>query len=259
MYVLDAAHVHSPAGGQGMNTGVQDGYNLAWKLAMVCKGWSPKSLLDTYDEERSPVVAQMLNITNKLMADLKQSSSDEAGWNRSGNGLNQLGVNYRWSSIVMNEGKPVIKGKEEDDTGSSTYEGSEYLRAGDRAPDAPGLREMSGDTTATTRLFKLFAPTRHTLLILSESLEDAQSAVEGIGRYRPEAIRAVLVLPAEAELKIDSKLCDVYTDTNGHLCEAYSKAGDRARFIIVRPDGVVGAIVENIEWVNKYFDRILLS
>src|SRR5262249_42320505 len=47
----DAAHVHSPVGGQGLNTGVQDAVNLGWKLAQVVKGWSPDSLLDTYHDE----------------------------------------------------------------------------------------------------------------------------------------------------------------------------------------------------------------
>jgi 2-polyprenyl-6-methoxyphenol hydroxylase-like FAD-dependent oxidoreductase len=59
----DAAHVHSPAGGQGLNTGVQDAVNLGWKLAQVVKGTSPESLLDTYHAERHPVGARVLRNT----------------------------------------------------------------------------------------------------------------------------------------------------------------------------------------------------
>ena len=59
----DAAHVHSPAGGQGLNTGVQDAVNLGWKLAQVVKGTSPDSLLDTYHSERHPVGARVLRNT----------------------------------------------------------------------------------------------------------------------------------------------------------------------------------------------------
>jgi 2-polyprenyl-6-methoxyphenol hydroxylase-like FAD-dependent oxidoreductase len=59
----DAAHVHSPAGGQGLNTGVQDAVNLGWKLAQVVKGASPPSLLDTYHAERHPVGARVLRNT----------------------------------------------------------------------------------------------------------------------------------------------------------------------------------------------------
>ena len=59
----DAAHVHSPAGGQGLNTGVQDAVNLGWKLAQVVKGTAPESLLDTYHAERHPVAARVLRNT----------------------------------------------------------------------------------------------------------------------------------------------------------------------------------------------------
>ncbi|MEB3033854.1 FAD-dependent monooxygenase [[Mycobacterium] nativiensis] len=59
----DAAHVHSPAGGQGLNTGVQDAVNLGWKLAQVIAGTSPESLLDTYHAERHPVAARVLHNT----------------------------------------------------------------------------------------------------------------------------------------------------------------------------------------------------
>jgi 3-(3-hydroxy-phenyl)propionate hydroxylase len=59
----DAAHVHSPAGGQGLNTGVQDAVNLGWKLAQVVKGISPESLLDTYHAERHPIGARVLKLT----------------------------------------------------------------------------------------------------------------------------------------------------------------------------------------------------
>ena len=64
----DAAHVHSPVGGQGLNTGVQDAVNLGWKLAQVVKGVSPDSLLDTYHEERHPVAARVLRNTMSQVA-----------------------------------------------------------------------------------------------------------------------------------------------------------------------------------------------
>ena len=61
----DAAHIHSPAGGQGMNTGLQDAYNLCWKLAMVLKGHSPQKLLKTYNEERMPFAKWLLKFTDR--------------------------------------------------------------------------------------------------------------------------------------------------------------------------------------------------
>ncbi|KAK3809684.1 MAG: FAD binding domain-containing protein [Linnemannia gamsii] len=63
----DAAHCHSPAGGQGLNTGVQDSYNLAWKIAMVLNGTAPQSLLDTYTEERIPIADEIIAFSAKLL------------------------------------------------------------------------------------------------------------------------------------------------------------------------------------------------
>jgi len=68
MLAGDAAHVHSPAGGQGLNTGVQDAVNLGWKLAQVIHGTSPESLLDTYHAERHPVAARVLRTTMAMTA-----------------------------------------------------------------------------------------------------------------------------------------------------------------------------------------------
>ncbi|NEA52999.1 rifampin monooxygenase [Streptomyces sp. SID13666] len=59
----DAAHIHPPAGGQGMNLGVQDAFNLGWKLAAAANGWAPEDLLDSYHTERHPVGARVLNNT----------------------------------------------------------------------------------------------------------------------------------------------------------------------------------------------------
>ena len=61
----DAAHIHSPVGAQGMNTGLQDAYNLAWKLALVVKGQADAALLDSYEEERMPVARRLLNTTDR--------------------------------------------------------------------------------------------------------------------------------------------------------------------------------------------------
>jgi 2-polyprenyl-6-methoxyphenol hydroxylase-like FAD-dependent oxidoreductase len=63
----DAAHVHSPAGGQGMNTGLQDAANLSWKLAAAVAGWAPTGLLDTYQQERHPVGRLVLRLSGGLL------------------------------------------------------------------------------------------------------------------------------------------------------------------------------------------------
>ena len=63
----DAVHIHSPAGGQGMNTGMQDATNLTWKLAAVLRGPVPDQLLDSYGQERAPVAAHVLGFTQNMV------------------------------------------------------------------------------------------------------------------------------------------------------------------------------------------------
>jgi len=63
----DAAHVHSPAGGQGMNTSIQDAANLGWKLAAAVQGWAPEGMLDSFDAERHPVGRQVLRTSGALL------------------------------------------------------------------------------------------------------------------------------------------------------------------------------------------------
>ena len=74
----DAAHIHSPVGGQGLNMGVQDAVNLGWKLAQVVKGTSPESLLDTYHAERHPVAARVLRDTMAQVALMRPDDRIEA-------------------------------------------------------------------------------------------------------------------------------------------------------------------------------------
>ena len=95
----DAAHVHSPAGGQGMNTGIQDAYNLGWKLGEVLAGASGE-LLDTYEEERLPIAAELLGITTKLHRAPFTGTLKEP---RRGPETLQLGLNYRGSSLARDE------------------------------------------------------------------------------------------------------------------------------------------------------------
>jgi len=85
----DAAHVHPPTGGQGLNTGVQDAYNLGWKLAHVLRG-GPDSLLDTYEAERLPIAAAVLGLSKRLY----QTRSIKRG-----DATNQLTLHYRTSPL----------------------------------------------------------------------------------------------------------------------------------------------------------------
>src|SRR4029079_4732117 len=93
----DAAHGHSPVGGQGLNTGVQDAVNLGWKLAQVVNGTSPESLLDTYHAERHPVGARVLHNT---MAEVALSRTDERSQALRDTVLEHLGMDEPRKSIV---------------------------------------------------------------------------------------------------------------------------------------------------------------
>ena len=80
LFAGDAAHIHPPYGGQGLNTGVQDAFNLGWKLAATVQRRAPRGLLDTYQAERHPVGAQVLRLTSaqRLLADPKPDSDEAA-------------------------------------------------------------------------------------------------------------------------------------------------------------------------------------
>jgi 2-polyprenyl-6-methoxyphenol hydroxylase-like FAD-dependent oxidoreductase len=133
----DAAHVHPPTGGQGLNTSVQDSYNLGWKLAAVLGG-APDALLATYEEERRPIAAGMLGLSMKLLDELKKR-----GGMRRGRETQQLDLGYADSPLSLERPQRASG-----------------LRAGHRAPDAP----IRGAAGAPTRLFKLFQGTHWTLL-----------------------------------------------------------------------------------------------
>ncbi|MEU9857723.1 FAD-dependent monooxygenase [Streptomyces sp. NPDC047974] len=133
----DAAHIHSPAGGQGLNTGVQDAYNLGWKLAQVLLHGAPAALLDSYEAERRPVAAEVLGLSTRLH---RATADGEA--TRRGKEVQQLGLGYRDSALSVDT-RPKAPG--------------DTLRAGDRAPDGP----YHG-----ARLFDLFRGPHFTLLTI---------------------------------------------------------------------------------------------
>lgn len=134
--VGDAAHIHPPTGGQGLNTSVQDAYNLGWKLAAVANG-APQTLLDSYEEERRPIAASVLGLSTKLLDGMQRGDM------RRGREVHQLDLGYAQTSLALQHAER---------TGN--------LLAGDRAPDAH-LRGASGQAL---RLFDLYKGTHWTLL-----------------------------------------------------------------------------------------------
>jgi 2-polyprenyl-6-methoxyphenol hydroxylase-like FAD-dependent oxidoreductase len=132
----DAAHCHPPTGGQGLNTSVQDAYNLGWKLAAVLDG-APESLLSTYEKERRPIAEAVLGLSEKLLEAAKNRNI------RRGREVSQLDLGYLDSPLTL-------AGPERDNG----------VLAGDRAPDAP----VTGAGGLPTRLFSLFQGPHWTLL-----------------------------------------------------------------------------------------------
>jgi len=135
----DAAHIHSPAGGQGMNTGIQDSYNLGWKIAAVLQG-APAALLDTYERERRPVAESVISLSNQRMKvafEGKGIPLDRDAY------ITQLGIQYRDSVLALDDRLEPMR-----------------LHAGDRAPDATGLMTQF----ARCRLFDLTRGEHFTLL-----------------------------------------------------------------------------------------------
>jgi hypothetical protein len=245
-----------------MNTGIQDSFNLGWKLALVVKGLSPPSLLDTYTEERIPVVAEMLDVTTKILKATIDAPGNEAGWKRTGN-LNQLGVNYRWSSIVVDQSTDSVTGPNAREAHSAyDVEAGGLFLAGDRAPDAPGLVKVNFDnqkSSESTRLFKLLSPTYHTVLIFSEAADVHATLQAAIARFPKEFVRVVVLLRAGATNMIQDVTCDVFEDRDGHAYDAYKAAEGANRIVIIRPDGVTGAIVKDVDWVERYFRAIFVE
>ncbi|PCH36619.1 monooxygenase [Wolfiporia cocos MD-104 SS10] len=257
----DAAHVHSPTGGQGLNSSVQDSFNLGWKLALVEKGLASPSLLDTYTEERLPVVAQMLKKTGELLdktVGIKNNAGHEAAWQRGGP-LKQLGVNYRWSSIVLDERTPVGS-EDKEHLICNAYGGGDGICAGDRAPDVPGLVSVKTKIETlvldgqTTSLFRIFSPSAHTVIIFAPNIDAAAPIIEAVKPYPQQVLRSVLILPAGQTGENTGAVADiVLSDRDGHAYGGYAIARDGITVVIVRPDGVIGGIVFGREGVRRYF------
>ncbi|WP_042418282.1 FAD-dependent monooxygenase [Streptacidiphilus anmyonensis] len=144
----DAAHIHPPTGAQGMNTGVQDAYNLAWKLALTVRGVAAGGLLDSYDAERHPVGEEVVGRTVRHA---------RAGYGDSGEDGMEAVLLREAQLLVGYPDSPLVEpgGPEDLAAGGPA--------AGDRAPDCPGLvRDLAA---YPQRLFDLLRSPDHTLLL----------------------------------------------------------------------------------------------
>lgn len=186
----DAAHVHSTAGGQGMNCCVQDAWNLGWKLAMVLKGQARPALLDTYETERKPIGKQVIEAASSIHELFMTGRNDgpEALERLKQSGfltdlINRVsGIAYHYRAVDENQGQ---------DTGG-------FLCSGDRMPNLP-----LGNMPDKQWLYDL---TRHSGMTLLVAMRgdgfdgDLQSVVQGITKCYPDALRSVELPHAPAAL-----------------------------------------------------------
>lgn len=205
----DAAHVHSTAGGQGMNCCMQDSYNLGWKLAYVLQGKADAALLDSYESERKPIGAQVIAAASEIhelfMAG-RNSTPDEVIAMQQSGALSALvgkvsGIAYHYRA-----------------------EGSapEALpQAGDRAPDAvlPGQADARVyDLTRHTAFTLLAAVPQQVLDASGPEAADAREQLQRLAAEFPQLLRAELLAPAPA---------------------VYAGDGRDTLFYLIRPDGYV--------------------
>ncbi|GAA4532612.1 FAD-dependent monooxygenase [Amycolatopsis samaneae] len=221
----DAAHVHPIAGGMGMNTGIQDAYNLGWKLALVAAGAAGDALLDSYEAERLPIASWTLKVSSERL------SVAMAAIKKPGGGLDvvvteettMLGVGYRWSPLS-----------------ARPSERDSPLQPGDRAPDAPCA---DFGTSTTVRLFERFAGPHFTLLGFGER---AAATLGGIAAPYGDLVRTVAIDAGSPGL----------SDKDGHARRAYAVDGDA--LVLVRPDNYVAAVVDVAEQatITRYLASI---
>lgn len=262
----DAAHVHSPAGGQGLNTSVQDAYNLGWKLEQIWRHGAHDALLDTYEEERLPIAAQVLGLSTRLhRTDLLDGTTGV----RQSTETQQLGVSYGTSSLAVDRRPPHAA---RPDRGE--------LAAGDRAPNARCVDAAGRQFT----LFDAFRGPHFTLLdfraAASADDEDGQGPdiaptqertppttqePAGPGPAGPDPAGPDPAGPGPAAthgcaVPTAAEALGVSPDTlrrvgirraSPYAQRAYGKA-----LYLIRPDGYIGLITHDPAHVAEYFALI---
>ncbi|MFD3991259.1 FAD-dependent monooxygenase [Streptomyces sp. NPDC058583] len=226
----DAAHVHTPAGAQGLNTGVQDAHNLGWKLQQVLAG-ADDALLDSYERERRPVAAQVLGRSTELYEGLRRTRP--SGLTR-GPDEHQLGISYFGGPLAPADAPRTAN-----------------LRCGDRAPDAvlpeatkrTGPAGTTGTTGSASRLFDLYRGPHFTAL--------------AFGAGAATTLDRIPWPPGGVPLRRHTVLTHTTARTPAEeaLLTAYGITEDTV--VLIRPDGYIGDISHPAEAAdgNRPADR----
>lgn len=229
----DATNIHSPVGGQGMNTGIQDVANLAWKIALVESGRARPELLESYDAERKPLSDALVGVTSVALRAatasnwflervrdgvLARIASLDAVQDRAREAISELGISYRKSVIVRDCG------------------GGSPLRAGDRAPDCDALDE----TGTKFRIFDLLKEPTHTLVSVMPGPQCDLNRLSGILRKYDDVMQGAVLVDGDDEFRTQ------YAHADGVL-------------YVIRPDGYIGfrAVASDLDaleaWAHDLF------
>lgn len=250
----DAAHIHTVVGAQGMNTGIHDAFNLAWKLALVAQGRAKAQVLESYGEEREHVSKELLAATGwatrfaLLQPPLLTGARDflvplisplPLLQQRLATTLAELNVSYRHSSLVH----------EEHDRGAATR-----LHAGDRAPD--GIVQVAHQETPH-HLFEFLSGTRHTLFIFSREA-NAQALNLSLPTFQ-DLIESYQIIQGTSKSEVKESIEKQLYDPDGSLAHRYGLANEG--LVLIRPDGYIGFHSQAIEGehLHRYLQSLFLA
>jgi 2-polyprenyl-6-methoxyphenol hydroxylase-like FAD-dependent oxidoreductase len=259
----DAAHVHSPVGGLGMNTGIQDAYNLGWKLALVVRGLAPPSLLETYERERRAVAEDVIKVTRmmtehlEVFRDLPPAERErlyahtfipEAERWRSARQREELDLDYRKSPICC-----------EHHPRSTPPRFADGPHSGAQARDA-GPLEVGGRTIT---LFDLLRGPRHTLLLFADGASAQRRSdlpttlADSVACSYAHLIDVYLIRPTDGAARLDAPHgVTVVGDPERALQRRYGAAIGCT--YLIRPNGYVGYRSPSLTLprLRQYLDRV---
>ncbi|MGW0943762.1 FAD-dependent monooxygenase [Streptomyces sp. NPDC002623] len=211
----DAAHIHPPTGAQGMNTGIQDACNLAWKLALVLRGEAGPALLTTYDAERRPVGEEVVGRTVRHATQGIETDPDDP------------------RTLLLREAQLLVDYRN-GPLATASHGPPDAPRPGDRAPDCPGLTTPAA--AYPWRLLDILRdrPDHVLLLYATDPTEAAKAAATGMQTIVILARESAPTLTAPDTLPVPA-----YRDTAAEFARLYHPDGPTG--YIIRPDGYLAA------------------
>jgi len=226
----DAAHTHSPAAGQGMNTGIQDGFNLGWKLAFAVKGELPESLLNTYDKERHQIGDRILRTSDLLLRSLLLRQRL----------LRQIRELVFRIFIPL----PFVQRKLAENLSGLgvSYETGKGKLAGKRIPDI----ELMSAKHERIRLYELLRFPGYTLILFinPNQAQSVRKQIEQITESGDEMLRAHVILN-NGLLQLHNFKASTLIDYRGDF---ETKLGEKTgRIILVRPDAYVAFDMDTLD------------